>query len=314
NFTTEITDLIDRNSLRKLTGAAKFVPSVVKAIICICINKTLHQNPHLTAKGCVETKQEIMNETMQSIKAIFPNEVESYPAIERVIDRHLRCKSAWIINGVNHTKKDGELQPPSDAALAAFVRTKSGPMMIIHDAVKSGSISRDVAGILKDLRDKSSPKKFADVLKPLVPLDSSKDNENASNSRGASADTESTHEDISVDFSRLSIKNQAEDQAPQNQSEGINQRPKERGSSDECKRMEPNAFEKSLVGLKFEDDGIEWCVLAIGFEESLDELVAYYYKTASALSREELLCDIYHKDVEHSSIEEVVQWINANPK
>ena len=92
------------------------------------------------------------------------------------------------------------------------------------------------------------------------------------------------------------------------------------GSTRKCrvsvkrKRKEPNASEMALVGEEFEEEGIEWCVLVVRFDEELDDLVVYYYDMASGLSREELMCDLEHDDVERSSVKEVVQWIKDSSK
>ena len=76
----------------------------------------------------------------------------------------------------------------------------------------------------------------------------------------------------------------------------------------------PNAAEKALVNVEFEEEGTEWCVLMVKFDDDADELVVYYQDFDSQFSREELECDLMHDDVERSSVKEVVKWIKDSPK
>ena len=80
------------------------------------------------------------------------------------------------------------------------------------------------------------------------------------------------------------------------------------------KRTVPNAAEKALVNVEFEEEGTEWCVLMVKFDDDADELVVYYYDVDSQFSREELECDLMHDDVERSSVKEVVKWIKDSSK
>jgi hypothetical protein len=84
--------------------------------------------------------------------------------------------------------------------------------------------------------------------------------------------------------------------------------------SSKRKRTEPNAAEKALVNVEFEEEGTEWCVLMVKFDDDADELVVYYYDVDSQFSREELECDLMHDDVERSSVKEVVKWIKDSSK
>ena len=43
------------------------------------------------------------------------------------------------------------------------------------------------------------------------------------------------------------------------------------------KRTVPNAAEKAIVNVEFEEEGTEWCVLMVKFDDEVDELVVYYY-------------------------------------
>ena len=76
----------------------------------------------------------------------------------------------------------------------------------------------------------------------------------------------------------------------------------------------PNAAEKALVNVEFEEEGTEWYVLMLKFDDDADELVVYYYDFDSQFSREELECDLMHNDVEMSSVKEVVKWVKCNSK
>jgi len=80
------------------------------------------------------------------------------------------------------------------------------------------------------------------------------------------------------------------------------------------KRTVPNAAEKALVNVEFEEEGTEWCVLMVKFDDGADELVVYYYDADSQFSREGLECDLMHDDVERSSVKEVVKWIKDSSK
>ena len=80
------------------------------------------------------------------------------------------------------------------------------------------------------------------------------------------------------------------------------------------KRTVPNAAEKAIVNVEFEEEGTEWCVLMVKFDDDADELVVYYYDVDSQFSREELECDLMHDDVERSSVKEVVKWIKDSSK
>jgi len=85
-------------------------------------------------------------------------------------------------------------------------------------------------------------------------------------------------------------------------------------SSKRKRTTEPNAAEKALVNVEFEEEGTEWCVLMVKFDDEVDELVVYYYDVDSQFSREELECDLMHDDVERSSVKEVVKWIKNSSK
>ena len=80
------------------------------------------------------------------------------------------------------------------------------------------------------------------------------------------------------------------------------------------KRTVPNAAEKALVNVEFEEEGTEWCVLMVKFDDDADELVVYYHDSGSQFSREELECDLMHDDLERSSVNEVVKWIKDSSK
>ena len=43
------------------------------------------------------------------------------------------------------------------------------------------------------------------------------------------------------------------------------------------RRRELTAAEQEIVGSQFEDDAIEWVVLKVEWDESVDEIMAYYY-------------------------------------
>ena len=84
--------------------------------------------------------------------------------------------------------------------------------------------------------------------------------------------------------------------------------------SSKRKRTEPNAAEKALVNVEFEEEGTEWCVLMVKFDDDADELVVYYHDVDSQFSREELECNLIHDNAERSSVKEVVKWIKDSSK
>ena len=53
-------------------------------------------------------------------------------------------------------------------------------------------------------------------------------------------------------------------------------------------------------------------VLEVGWDADVEEVVVWYYRADCEKSEEELRADIDQEEVEHSSFEEVEQWINES--
>lgn len=77
-------------------------------------------------------------------------------------------------------------------------------------------------------------------------------------------------------------------------------------------KQQPTAKEKeALRGSVFDDEGITWKVLKVEWDDDLGSIIVFYYDHDSA-TREGLDEDELHEDhdyVEHSSLEEVLDWI-----
>ena len=50
----------------------------------------------------------------------------------------------------------------------------------------------------------------------------------------------------------------------------------------------------------------------MGWDADVEEVVVWYYRADCEKSEEELRADIDQEEVEHSSFEEVEQWINES--
>ena len=77
------------------------------------------------------------------------------------------------------------------------------------------------------------------------------------------------------------------------------------------RRRGPTAAEQGIVGLKFEDDAIEWVVLKVEWDDSVDEIVVYYYdkQAMEAIGVDVDMLDDGSDEIERSSVAEVKQWI-----
>ena len=69
-----------------------------------------------------------------------------------------------------------------------------------------------------------------------------------------------------------------------------------------------------LNGATFEDDGIKWKVLKVGWSEEYESILVYYYDVSAvaAASKSEAELDDDDDDVEASSIKEVLDWIKKS--
>ena len=90
-----------------------------------------------------------------------------------------------------------------------------------------------------------------------------------------------------------------------NPSQKQEQKQKQRAAAPTAR--DENDSERSLVGSSFEDEGVEWKVLEVGWDANVDQIVVWYYdKLANTHTEEELdLC-------EYSSVREVEQWIASS--
>jgi hypothetical protein len=77
----------------------------------------------------------------------------------------------------------------------------------------------------------------------------------------------------------------------------------------------PTARQSAVLeaGAEFEDEGVEWSVLKVQWDDDLDCIIVFYFDT---LSVEHAMIDIddLHEDhefVEHSSMKEVLEWIGG---
>ena len=80
--------------------------------------------------------------------------------------------------------------------------------------------------------------------------------------------------------------------------------------------QQPSVYERSLRGVEFDDDGIDWRVLYVGWSDDVDEVAVWYYdiKKAAALglSEDDMLTAMDNGDkcdaLELSSIAEIRKW------
>ena len=73
------------------------------------------------------------------------------------------------------------------------------------------------------------------------------------------------------------------------------------------------AAERELVGGEFEDDGVLWRVLEVGWDAAVEQVVVWYYDiAATAATEEELKEDLDQDCIEHSSVREVEKWIEES--
>ena len=98
------------------------------------------------------------------------------------------------------------------------------------------------------------------------------------------------------------------------QQQQTRKRPGRRERANSPAERDETEDERALIGRGFVDEGVDWRVLEVGWDQAAKTIVVWYYdvEMCGDMSEEELKEDLDHDAVEHSSVSEVTEWIAAS--